>query len=101
MKSHNIQDLVTIIEKQSQTIEKQQKQIDKLVEQVSELQKNNTTKDINENKLDSSVSDNERLQEIEDVVMDMKGEMMELMLVYQDIQDKVFDIDRWRQRFSD
>ena len=101
MKSHNIEDLVTIIEKQSQTIEKQQKQIDKLVEQVSELQKNNTTKDINENKLDSSVSDNERLQEIEDVVMDMKGEMMELMLVYQDIQDKVFDIDRWRQRFSD
>ena len=92
---------MTIIEKQSQTIEKQQKQIDKLVEQVSELQKNNTTKDINENKLDSSVSDNERLQEIEDVVMDMKGEMMELMLVYQDIQDKVFDIDRWRQRFSD
>ena len=101
MKSHNIEDLVTIIEKQSQTIEKQQKQIDKLVEQVSELQKNNTTKDINENKLDSSVSDNERLQEIEDVVMDMKGEMMELMLVYQDIQDKVFDIDRWRQRSSD
>ena len=101
MKSHNIEDLVTIIEKQSQTIEKQQKQIDKLVEQVSELQKNNTTKDINENKLDSSVSDNERLQEIEDVVMDMKGEMMELMLVYQDIQDKVFDIDRWRQYSSD
>ena len=101
MKSHNIEDLVTIIEKQSQTIEKQQKQIDKLVEQVSELQKNNTTKDINENKLDSSVSDNERLQEIEDVVMDMKGEMTELMLVYQDIQDKVFDIDRWRQRSSD
>ena len=101
MKSHNIEDLVTIIEKQSQTIEKQQKQIDKLVEQVSELQKNNTTKDINENKLDSSVSDNERLQEIEDVVMDMKGEIMELMLVYQDIQDKVFDIDRWRQRSSD
>ena len=101
MKSHNIEDLVTIIEKQSQTIEKQQKQIDKLVEQVSELQKNNTTKDVHENKLDSSVSDNERLQEIEDVVMDMKGEMMELMLVYQDIQDKVFDIDRWRQRSSD
>ena len=101
MKSHNIEDLVTIIEKQSQTIEKQQKQIDKLVEQVSELQKNNTTKDINENKLDSSVSDNERLQEIEDVVMDMKGEMMELMLVYQDIQDKVFDIDRWRQYSPD
>ena len=101
MKSHNIEDLVTIIEKQSQTIEKQQKQIDKLVEQVSELQKNNTTKDINEKKLDSTVTDNERLQEIEDVVMDMKGEMMELMLVYQDIQDKVFDIDRWRQRSSD
>ena len=101
MKSHNIEDLVTIIEKQSQTIEKQQKQIDKLVEQVSELQKNNSTKDINEKKLDSTVTDNERLQEIEDVVMDMKGEMMELMLVYQDIQDKVFDIDRWRQRSSD
>ena len=26
--------------------------------------------------------------------MEMKGEMVELMMVYQDIQDKLYDIDR-------
>ena len=35
-----------------------------------------------------------RVQELEEVVGDLKGEMLELMLVYQDIQDKLFDIDR-------
>ena len=29
-----------------------------------------------------------------DVVFEMKGEMIELMMVYQDIQDKLYDIDR-------
>ena len=34
-------------------------------------------------------------REAEDVVIDIKGEMMELMFVYQDVQDKLFDIDRY------
>ena len=29
-----------------------------------------------------------------DVVLEMKGDMIELMMVYQDIQDKLYDIDR-------
>ena len=29
-----------------------------------------------------------------DVVLEMKGDMLELMMVYQDIQDKLYDIDR-------
>ena len=33
-------------------------------------------------------------QDLEEIVGDMKGEMLELMFVYQDIQDKLFDIDR-------
>ena len=30
----------------------------------------------------------------QDVVLEMKGDMIELMMVYQDIQDKLYDIDR-------
>ena len=30
----------------------------------------------------------------QEVVLEMKGEMVELMMVYQDIQDKLYDIDR-------
>ena len=31
---------------------------------------------------------------LQEVVLEMKGEMVELMMVYQDIQDKLYDIDR-------
>ena len=30
----------------------------------------------------------------QDVVLEMKGDMIELMMVYQDIQDKLYEIDR-------
>ena len=39
-------------------------------------------------------STEERMQDLEDVVGDMKGELLELMHVYEDVQDKLFDIDR-------
>ena len=40
-------------------------------------------------------STEERMQDLEDVVGDMKGELLELMHVYEDVQDKLFDIDRF------
>ena len=78
-------------------IERQQKEIDNL-KQLSR----HSNGDTNDNDVVSNGNVNgnslkglqDRIQDIEDVVTDMKGDLTELMLVYQDIQDKLFDIDR-------
>ena len=98
MKDHSQEDLMIIIERQ-------QKQIDRLEKQVNGLLGDKDCDD-NDNKIlakenghlnnnDDFNKVNDRFLDLEDVVTDMKGEMMELMLVYQDIQDKLFDIDRY------
>ena len=98
MKDHSQEDLMIIIERQ-------QKQIDRLEKQVNGLLGDKNCDD-NDNKIlakenghlnnnDDFNKVNDRFLDLEDVVTDMKGEMMELMLVYQDIQDKLFDIDRY------
>ena len=78
-------------------IERQQIEIDNL-KQLSR----HSNGDTNDNDVVSNGNVNvnslkglqDRIQDIEDVVTDMKGDLTELMLVYQDIQDKLFDIDR-------
>ena len=98
MKDHSQEDLMIIIERQ-------QKQIDRLEKQVNGLLGDKNCDD-NDNKIlakenghlnnnDDFNKVNDRFLDLEDVVTDIKGEMMELMLVYQDIQDKLFDIDRY------
>ena len=98
MKDHSQEDLMIIIERQ-------QKQIDRLEKQVNGLLGDKNCDD-NDNKIPAKENGhlnnnddfnkvNDRFLDLEDVVTDMKGEMMELMLVYQDIQDKLFDIDRY------
>ena len=78
-------------------IERQQIEIDNL-KQLSR----HSNGDTNDNDVVSNGNVNgnslkglqDRIQDIEDVITDMKGDLTELMLVYQDIQDKLFDIDR-------
>ena len=89
-KSHDMEDILKIIERQ-------QIEIDNLKQQSR-----NSNVDTNDNDVVSNGNVNvnnlkglqDRIQDIEDVVTDMKGDLTELMLVYQDIQDKLFDIDR-------
>ena len=89
-KSHDMEDILKIIERQ-------QIEIDNL-KQLSR----HSNGDTNDNDVVSNGNVNgnslkglqDRIQDIEDVVTDMKGDLTELMLVYQDIQDKLFDIDR-------
>ena len=89
MKAYNVDDLVKIIEKQQGQIEMLEKQVNILLTADKDKPKENV-------KMPDAPGDtNTRIQDIEDVVTDLKGDMMELMLVYQDIQDKIFDIDRW------
>ena len=94
MKNYNVDDLVKIIEKQQGKIEVLEKQVQSLMTAAEERPKENI-------KMPESQGDtnNARFQDIEDVVTDLKGDMMELMLVYQDIQDKIFDIDRYKVNF--
>ena len=81
-------------------IQKQQQQIDKLEKQVSEcLNRDKKDDDKKEKKsttdkeeVDSNLGD--RVKDLEDVVTNIKGDVLELMMVYQEIQDKLFDIDR-------
>ena len=63
------------------------KMLDKSSDQVNDNQPDPASQTNNTNT-------EKRLQDLEDVVIDIKGEMMELMFVYQDVQDKLFDIDR-------
>ena len=89
-KSHDMENILKIIERQ-------QIEIDNL-KQLSR----HSNGDTNDNDVVSNGNVNgnslkglqDRIQDIEDVVTDMKGDLTELMLVYQDIQDKLFDIDR-------
>ena len=82
-------------------IQKQQQQIDKLEIQVSECL--NRDKKEDERKEKQTVNDKdepgnnlgERIKDLEEVVTNIKGDVMELMMVYQEIQDKLFDIDRF------
>ena len=82
-------------------IQKQQQQIDKLEIQVSECL--NRDKKEDERKEKQTVNDKdeagnnlgERVKDLEEVVTNIKGDVMELMMVYQEIQDKLFDIDRF------
>ena len=91
MKTYNVDDLVKIIEKQQGQIEMLEKQVNILLTADKDKPKENV-------KMPDAPGDtNTRIQDIEDVVIYLKGDMMELMLVYQDIQDKIFDIDRWVQ----
>ena len=88
MKTYNVDELVKIIEKQQGQIEMLEKQVNILM-----------TADKDKPRVSEGNGDTiTRIQDIEDVVTDLKGDMMELMLVYQDIQDKIFDIDRWVPR---
>ena len=76
-------------------IERQQIEIDNLKQQSRHS--NGDTNDVVSNgnvNVNSLKGLQDRIQDIEDVVTDMKGDLTELMLVYQDIQDKLFDIDR-------
>ena len=78
-------------------IERQQIEIDNLKQQSRHSNGDKNDNDVVSN---GNVNGNslkglqDRIQDIEDVVTDMKGDLTELMLVYQDIQDKLFDIDR-------
>ena len=89
MKTYTVDDLIKIIEKQQTQIEMLEKQVNIMMAATDDKPKD-------KNKItDGETSNaNARIQDIEDVVTDLKGDMMELMLVYQDIQDKIFDIDR-------
>ena len=89
-KSHDMEDILKIIERQ-------QIEIDNLKQQSRHSNGDTNDNDVVSN---GNVNGNslkglqDRIQDIEDVVTDMKGDLTELMLVYQDIQDKLFDIDR-------
>ena len=92
MKNPGLEDLLALIETQRGQIERLERQVNSLTsartDQVNQ----------NDNQTDPAPQTNtnseKRLQDLEDVVIDIKGEMMELMFVYQDVQDKLFDIDR-------
>ena len=78
-------------------IERQQIEIDNLKQRSRHSNGDTNDNDVVSNgnvNVNSLKGLQDRIQDIEDVVTDMKGDLTELMLVYQDIQDKLFDIDR-------
>ena len=91
-----LEDLLALIEAQRDQIERLERQVNSLssarADQVN--QNDNQTETVSQTNTTTSTSE-KRLQDLEDVVIDIKGEMMELMFVYQDVQDKLFDIDRY------
>ena len=90
-----LEDLMALIEAQRGQIERLERQVNSLTSARAEpvSQNDNQTVNNNTNTVTNNTSE-KRLQDLEDVVLDIKGEMMELMFVYQDVQDKLFDIDR-------
>ena len=98
MKTQSQEDLMIIIERQQQQIDRLEKQVNGLLGEKN-LDDNDNKLPVKENghlnNNEDTLKVSDRLLDLEDVVTDMKGEMMELMLVYQDIQDKLFDIDRY------
>ena len=86
---------MALIEAQRGQIERLERQVNSLTSDRAESvsQNDNQTDNNNTNTVTNNTSE-KRLQDLEDVVLDIKGEMMELMFVYQDVQDKLFDIDR-------
>ena len=93
MKNPGLEDLLALIETQRGQIERLERQVNSLTSARSDEVNHN------DNQPDPAAQTNtnseKRLQDLEDVVIDIKGEMMELMFVYQDVQDKLFDIDRY------
>jgi len=102
MKDPTLEQVLEILESQKLQLDKLEKQVGLLSKsgndtgeteiKTSDIKDNSATENI---KLKEKVSAyEERIQDLEEIVGDMKGEMLELMFVYQDIQDKLFDIDR-------
>ena len=98
----SLQDILALLDSQRVKIERLESQVtgltvakeDKVNDNV--IENNNSHVKTKENvPIDHQASFDKRLQDLEDVVTDLKGEMMELMFVYQDVQDKLFDIDRF------
>ena len=108
MKTPGLEDLLALIETQRGQIERLERQVasltsarsdqadlnDNLTSPVKNNTNTNNTNTSHTNTHTTNTNSDKRLQDLEDVVIDMKGEMMELMFVYQDVQDKLFDIDR-------
>ena len=93
-----LEDLLALIEAQRDQIERLERQVNSLssarADQVNQNDNQTETETVSQTNTTTSTSE-KRLQDLEDVVIDIKGEMMELMFVYQDVQDKLFDIDRY------
>ena len=103
MKTPGLQDLLALIETQRDQIERLERQVSSLTSARSDQVNHNDNQpdpvsQINNTDITNTTTNNseKRLQDLEDVVIDIKGEMMELMFVYQDVQDKLFDIDRYK-----
>ena len=94
MKTPSLQDLLALIQNQSAQIERLETQVKALSSVREDRVNDNVTNDNQVVQKQENGPTDSRLQDLEDVVTDIKGEMMELMYVYQDVQDKLFDIDR-------
>ena len=93
MKTPGLEDLLALIETQRGQIERLERQVSSLTSARSD-QVNHNDNQADPASQTTNTNSEKRLQDLEDVVIDIKGEMMELMFVYQDVQDKLFDIDR-------
>ena len=95
-KPQKVDDLIRIIQKQQQQIDRLEIQVSECLNRDKKEDEKKEKKTVNE----TGESDNslgERIKDLEEVVTNIKGDVMELMMVYQEIQDKLFDIDRFNQ----